>query len=59
MDVLGFFVAFAIAFGVIMIFALEALPLKNLPQLSHEKLEVYQKSIEFLALSTQVLASFS
>jgi hypothetical protein len=42
-DVLGFLVAFAIAFGVIMIFALEALPLNNIPQLSHEKLEAYQK----------------
>jgi hypothetical protein len=47
-DVLGFGVAFALAFGVIVIIALEALPLDHLPQLSHEKLEVYQKSIALL-----------
>lgn len=29
----------------------------NLPQLSHEKLEVYQKSIQLLVLATQVLAN--
>jgi hypothetical protein len=56
-DVLGFRVAFALAFGVIVIIALEALPLDHLPQLSHEKLEVYQKSIvsassDFFILST-------
>jgi len=56
-DVLGFRVAFALAFGLIMIVALEALPLDHLPQLSHEKLEVYQKSIALLALSTQVLST--
>ena len=33
----------------------EALPLDILPQLSHEKLEVYQKSIYFLTLSAKVL----
>jgi hypothetical protein len=52
-DVLGFRAAFAL----IMIVALEALPLDHLPQLSHEKLEVYQKSIALLALSTQVLST--
>jgi len=56
-DVLGFRVAFALAFGLIMIVALEALPLDHLPQLSHEKLEVYQKSIALLPLSTQVLST--
>ena len=56
-DVLGLPVAFALAFGVIVIFALEALPLDILPQLSHEKLEVYQKSIQFLTLSAKVVAS--
>ena len=29
-----------------------------LPQLSHEKLEVYQKSIQFLSLSAKTLTSF-
>jgi four helix bundle protein len=42
---------------VILNIALEALPLDNLPQLSHEKLEVYQKSIQLLVLATQVLAN--
>lgn len=28
-----------------------------LPQLSHEKLDVYQKSIQFLSLSSKILAS--
>ena len=45
------------AFGLILIVALEALPLDILPQLSHEKLEVYQKSIQFLALSAKVVSS--
>jgi four helix bundle protein len=31
--------------------------LDSLPKLSHEKLDVYQKAIQFLALSTNVIAS--
>jgi len=56
-DVLCFFVALVLVFGVILIIALKALPLDSLPQLSYEKLEVYQKSIQLLVLSTQVLAN--
>ncbi len=36
---------------------LEALPLNILPQLSHEKLDAYQKSNPFLSLSPKILAS--
>lgn len=46
----------ALAFGVIVIIALETLPLDIIPQLSHEKLDVYQKSIQFLSLSAKVLS---
>ncbi len=53
---LAFDLSFAL--GVILIVALEALPLDLLPKLSHEKLEVYQKSIEFLTISAKVLAAF-
>ena len=41
----------------ILILAGEALPLNILPQLSHEKLEVYQKSIQFLTLSAKAIAA--
>ena len=58
-DVLCFPVAMdlAFAFAVIVIVGLEALPLDKLPLLSHEKLDVYQKSIQLVTLSMQVLAS--
>lgn len=41
----------------IVIFAREASPLDVLPKLSHEKLDVYQKSIQFLTFSAETLAT--
>ena len=37
---------------------MESSPLDDLPKLSHEKLDVYQKSILFLALSSKLWSSF-
>jgi hypothetical protein len=56
MDVIGVLVSIALPFGVIVIIAKETLPLDILPQLSHEKLDVYQKSIQFLSLSAKILS---
>ena len=46
----------AVAFGVIVILGGDV-AIDEIPKLSHEKLDVYQKSIQFLALSAQIIAN--
>ena len=58
LQVVGIFVDIALDFGMIVIFAWETQPLDDLPKLSHEKLQVYQMSIQFFAISANIWTGF-